>query len=68
MMNPVSKLRFLLCVFSLVLLLSSLSPPGIQAQSSQPVIQQLFAFGCDSKTNVCANGENPNWLMQSADG
>ena len=29
---------------------------------------QLFAFGCDSQTGVCANGENPNSLIQSADG
>ena len=29
---------------------------------------QLFAFGCDSQTGVCADGENPNSLIQSADG
>jgi uncharacterized repeat protein (TIGR03803 family) len=28
---------------------------------------QLFAFGCDSQTGVCANGKNPNSLIQSAD-
>ncbi|PYX55225.1 MAG: hypothetical protein DMG76_18800 [Acidobacteria bacterium] len=51
---------------SLVLLGLSYAPV-VQAQSG-PVIQQLFGFACDSSVKVCPDGEQPNTLLQSADG
>ena len=51
---------------SLVLLGLSYAPV-VHAQSA-PVIQQLFGFACDSSVKVCPNGEQPNTLLQSADG
>jgi uncharacterized repeat protein (TIGR03803 family) len=54
-------------VCSLILSVSLLPASYLKAQGA-PSIQQLFAFACDSKTTVCANGENPDWLIQSADG
>jgi len=51
---------------NLVLLLRVWYPPRVHAQKL-PTIQQLFGFGCDPKTNVCADGKNPNSLLQSAD-
>jgi len=53
--KPGLRLNALLIVFSV-------TTARDQARS------QLFAFGCDSQTGVCANGENPNSLIQSADG
>src|SRR5215472_125507 len=51
---------------SLVLLLRVGYAPRVRAQNL-PTIEQLFGFGCDSKTNVCADGNNPSSLLQSAD-
>jgi uncharacterized repeat protein (TIGR03803 family) len=41
---------------------------GLATATSAQTITQLFAFGCNSNTKVCPYGQNPNWLMQSADG
>jgi uncharacterized repeat protein (TIGR03803 family) len=47
-----------------VALLLNLWLAPVQAQT----IQQLYGFGCDSKSNVCSEGKIPNSLFQSADG
>jgi uncharacterized repeat protein (TIGR03803 family) len=38
------------------------------AQPSGPTITQLFGFACDSTGKTCPDGEQPNSLIQSADG
>jgi uncharacterized repeat protein (TIGR03803 family) len=40
----------------------------VYAQPSKPAITQLFAFACDSTSKTCPDGEQPNSLIQSADG
>lgn len=52
----------LACIYTVLFALAASA-----AQAAEPVIQQLFAFGCDSG-NTCPNGYNPNTLLQSADG
>ena len=47
-----------------VALLLNLWLAPVQAQT----IQQLYGFGCDSKSNVCSEGKIPNSLFQSTDG
>lgn len=42
--------------------------PWFTTATSAQTISQLFAFGCDSNTKVCPDGQNPNSLIQSADG
>ena len=41
---------------------------GPRLKTHLGTIKQLFAFGCDSSTKICPDGQNPNWLIQSADG
>jgi len=50
------------------LLLNALLIASLVTTARAQTPSQLFAFGCDSQTGVCANGENPNSLIQSADG
>src|SRR5215510_7024383 len=50
------------------LLLNALLIVSLVTTARAQTPSQLFAFGCDSQTGVCANGENPNSLIQSADG
>jgi uncharacterized repeat protein (TIGR03803 family) len=50
------------------LLLKALLIVSLVTTARAQIPSQLFAFGCDSQTGVCANGENPNSLIQSADG
>jgi uncharacterized repeat protein (TIGR03803 family) len=40
----------------------------LDAQASAPTINQLFGFSCDPNTKICADGQAPNALLQSADG
>ena len=55
-------------VSSLLVLMGLSFAPWIKAQSSTSSIKQLFAFSCDSTTQVCSQGDEPNTLIQSANG
>ena len=60
--------RVLVCLCNMVLLLILLISFSMQAGASQLTIKQTFAFACDSSGKICPNGEQPNTLIQSADG
>jgi uncharacterized repeat protein (TIGR03803 family) len=50
------------------MVLGMLLATTVHAQPSSPTINQLFGFACDSTGKVCPDGEQPNSLIQSADG
>jgi uncharacterized repeat protein (TIGR03803 family) len=52
----------------LTLVLGMLLATTGYAQPSSPTITQLFGFACDSTGKICADGAQPNSLIQSADG
>jgi uncharacterized repeat protein (TIGR03803 family) len=54
--------------FSLVVFLGLAYAPCDHAQDSQSTIKTLFAFPCDSTTQVCSEGKDPSLLIQGSDG
>jgi uncharacterized repeat protein (TIGR03803 family) len=53
---------------ALALVVGVLLAPTVYAQPSNPAITQLFGFACDSTGKTCPDGQQPNSLIQSADG
>jgi uncharacterized repeat protein (TIGR03803 family) len=54
--------------YELGVVLNALFIASLVTPARAQIPRQLFAFGCDSQTGVCGSGENPNRLVQSADG
>jgi len=53
---------------ALTLILGVLLPTSVYAQPQETTITPLFTFACDSTGTICPDGEQPNSLIQSADG